>query len=135
MKSVLTTLATALLLIAPAWAGYPQCAGSTEPVKCNQLHADLAAETPTQREERIKRFKAEKKATDAAVTAQPNYKHQQSTLKPSIGMTRAEAIDSAWGRPKDINTTTTASAVREQWVYGLSRYLYFVNGILTTIQE
>lgn len=51
-----------------------------------------------------------------------------------IGMTQQDAIDSSWGKPNKINRTTTSNGVREQWVYG-GNYLYFQNGILTTIQN
>ncbi|MCM3278768.1 hypothetical protein M3616_10915 [Bacillus velezensis] len=55
--------------------------------------------------------------------------------KIAIGMTKQEVIQlKDWGRPMSINKTTTASGINEQWVYG-SRYLYFDNGVLTTIQE
>lgn len=40
----------------------------------------------------------------------------------------------SWGEPLDINTTTGSYGTHEQWVYGTS-YLYFENGILTTIQN
>ncbi|WP_211147016.1 hypothetical protein [Paenibacillus dokdonensis] len=53
----------------------------------------------------------------------------------SIGMTKEEVLASTWGKPKDINKTTTANYVSEQWVYSGYRYLYFENGILTTIQN
>lgn len=52
----------------------------------------------------------------------------------SIGMSRQDALDSSWGRPERVNTTTTARGTREQWVYGRS-YLYFENGVLTSIQN
>jgi hypothetical protein len=52
-----------------------------------------------------------------------------------IGMTQAEVLASSWGRPDDINKTTTAYGTSEQWVYGHRNYLYFRNGILTTIQN
>lgn len=52
-----------------------------------------------------------------------------------IGMTKDDVLKSSWGRPESINTTTTASGTREQWVYGGRNYLYFVNGVLTTIQN
>ena len=55
-----------------------------------------------------------------------------------IGWSKYAAQES-WGRPNDINKTTTSSGVREQWVYReknyKNKYLYFENGILTTIQE
>ncbi len=54
--------------------------------------------------------------------------------KVRIGMTSAMCIES-WGRPSDINKTIGAWGVHEQWVYGLSSYLYFEDGVLTTIQN
>jgi hypothetical protein len=54
--------------------------------------------------------------------------------KVSIGMTEDQATMS-WGQPKDINNTTNSYSTHEQWVYGLSSYLYFDDGILTTIQN
>ncbi len=54
--------------------------------------------------------------------------------KVSIGMTSEQAV-AAWGRPNDINKTTYSFGVHEQWVYGISSYLYFEDGILTTIQN
>jgi len=54
-----------------------------------------------------------------------------------IGMTKQEVYESSWGRPDKVNTTTTARAVREQWVYRNrgSGYLYFEDGVLTSIQN
>jgi len=61
---------------------------------------------------------------------------QLARPSPRLSMTRNQVISQTnWGAPKDINTTTTAAGVREQWVYGLRRYLYFDNGKLTAIQE
>lgn len=53
-----------------------------------------------------------------------------------IGMTQLEVIDlTTWGRPKEINKNTNSSGVSEQWVYDDFKYLYFEDGILTSIQE
>jgi hypothetical protein len=52
-----------------------------------------------------------------------------------IGMTREQAIASNWGKPSRINKTTSANGTREQWIYGGRNYLYFENGVLTTIQN
>ena len=52
----------------------------------------------------------------------------------TIGMTQREVLLSNWGRPRLVNRTTTALGTREQWVYG-GGYLYFDNGVLTTIQN
>jgi hypothetical protein len=52
--------------------------------------------------------------------------------KVKIGMTK-EMCELSWGEPKDINNTITSGRKSEQWVYE-DNYLYFDNGILTTIQ-
>ena len=41
----------------------------------------------------------------------------------------------SWGKPENINKTSGNYGVHEQWVYGNHSYLYFENGILTTIQN
>jgi hypothetical protein len=53
-----------------------------------------------------------------------------------LGMTEDQAI-AGWGRPNDINRTTGAWGVHEQWVYGEygGNYLYFEDGLLTSIQN
>lgn len=52
-----------------------------------------------------------------------------------VGMTQEQVINgSNWGRPLRINKTTSVYDVREQWVYGDGNYLYFENGILTSVQ-
>ena len=50
-------------------------------------------------------------------------------------MTAEEVYASTWGRPQKVNRTTTASVIREQWVYSGYRYIYFENGVVTSIQE
>jgi hypothetical protein len=52
----------------------------------------------------------------------------------AIGMSKEEVLASSWGKPKKINTTTTALRTREQWVYD-GGYLYFTNELLTSIQN
>lgn len=41
----------------------------------------------------------------------------------------------AWGGPMRIHRTTNRKGIRQQWVYRGSRYLYFDNGILASIQD
>lgn len=53
-----------------------------------------------------------------------------------IGMTKTQVVnDTAWGEPGSVNRTRTAAGVREQWVYGLKRFMYFDNGRLVAIQD
>lgn len=54
---------------------------------------------------------------------------------PIIGMTKEEVARSTWGKPKDIHTTTSQYGTDEQWVYNLNKYIYFENGVVTTIQN
>jgi hypothetical protein len=54
--------------------------------------------------------------------------------KVRIGMT-AEQARVSWGNPDDINRTISTYGNREQWVYGHSSYLYFDDGVLTSIQN
>lgn len=53
----------------------------------------------------------------------------------TIGMTEYDVLHSNWGKPTSINRTTNAYGVREQWVYGGGNYLYFKDGVLTSIQN
>ncbi len=53
--------------------------------------------------------------------------------KVRIGMTK-EMCKLSWGEPKSINQTITSGRKSEQWVYS-DNYLYFKNGLLTTIQK
>lgn len=52
-----------------------------------------------------------------------------------IGMTEEEVLASSWGRPERKNNTTNKYGTRSQWVYGSGNYLYFENGVLTSIQN
>jgi len=52
----------------------------------------------------------------------------------NVGMTEQDALDSSWGKPRKINRTTNAYGVSEQWVYD-GGYLYFKDGVLTSIQN
>ena len=65
-------------------------------------------------------------------------RQEKQAKKPGvkIGMTSKQVInDTKWGKPDEINRTTTQYQVSEQWVYGNGNYLYFENGVLTTIQN
>ena len=54
--------------------------------------------------------------------------------KIRIGMTDKKVL-SIWGKPTDINRTINRYGVKEQWVYPNYVYLYFTDGVLTTIQD
>jgi len=57
--------------------------------------------------------------------------------KIRIGMT-SEQVRAAWGKPHKINTTVGSYGTHEQWVMSDSidsSYVYFEDGILTSIQQ
>ena len=51
-----------------------------------------------------------------------------------IGEPQERTVKCGWGKPRKINRTITEYGVREQWVYN-GGYLYFKDGILTSIQN
>lgn len=53
-----------------------------------------------------------------------------------LGMTK-EQVTASWGKPYSVNRSTTAEEQMEQWVYapvGI-RYVYFRNGVMTSLQN
>lgn len=54
-------------------------------------------------------------------------------IAPEIGMTETEVLNSTWGSPKKVNTTTTKYSIHKQWVYDRG-YIYFDNGVVSSIQ-
>lgn len=72
--------------------------------------------------------------------------HIQSAVyaeRVQVGMMPLE-VRCAWGLPNDINRTTTAYGVSEQWVYekyygemlgSTWRFVYFEDGIVTAVQD
>lgn len=54
---------------------------------------------------------------------------------PAIGMTAEEVRNSTWGEPREINRDTYSWGVFEQWVYGVGRYIYLEDGIVTSISD
>jgi hypothetical protein len=67
------------------------------------------------------------------------YIYQQNLSKKGgvrLGMTPKQVVETtSWGKPNKINKTTNQFGTREQWVYGDGNYLYFTNGVLTSIQN
>ena len=54
---------------------------------------------------------------------------------PKIGMSEDEVLSSSWGKPIDIKRTTTAYGTTDQWIYPEYRYIYLMDGVVTTIQD
>jgi hypothetical protein len=98
----------------------------------------MAAEIERQKaaaesEKRLAEIKAKSDKEVAAIKAE----QEALAKKPGvvIDMTPQEVIDNtSWGKPDHINRTVNAFGASEQWVYGLGSYLYFRDGVLTSIQ-
>lgn len=95
----------------------------------NRIEAEEQARKEAEQREREKREAEEQARKEAEEKAR---KKSQGVY---IGMTQQDVLDSSWGKPKDINKTIGAWGVHEQWVYGNGNYLYFEDGILTSIQN
>lgn len=55
--------------------------------------------------------------------------------EPWIGMLESQIDECSWGKPDKINETITKYKTTKQYVYSNNKYLYFDDGILTTIQK
>jgi hypothetical protein len=82
-------------------------------------------------EEEVRRQDEKKQRVLQAKAAQ-DYKRKGGVR---IGMSAKQVRASNWGAPESINRTAGSFGVHEQWVYDGGNYLYFENGILTTIQN
>lgn len=79
--------------------------------------------------------RARNAAREKAISRQPaELRNVIRSHKIKLGMT-PEQVTLAWGRPQDINRTTTLGGTREQWVYGIKSYVYFQGGVVTAIQN
>lgn len=55
--------------------------------------------------------------------------------EPQIGMTKAEVESCAWGSPNKKNVDTYAWGTTEQWVYNSKGYVYFRNGVVSSVSK
>lgn len=100
-----------------------------------QKAAATQAKKKQQEEERAERIKQDRENHERLVRL---YGQKTADMiergEVAIGFTKAMCKE-AWGSPRSVNTTENKYGVHEQWVYGGGRYLYFDNGVLTTIQK
>jgi len=91
--------------------------------------------------DKVKQARVNEQASELARHRYEIEMRERSLRKePRIGMSADSAVKSSWGQPDDVNKTVNAYGVSEQWVYrgtgyAKNRYLYFKNGILTSMQE
>lgn len=72
--------------------------------------------------------------TDAGEQIKQKYDiEKEMTDKPKIGMTKEQVINTKWGEPSKRNIDEYEWGTFEQWVYPNYRYVYFENGIVTSV--
>jgi hypothetical protein len=98
-----------------------KCEGLTDSVRIKNLKRDAM-------------IALQKKRVEASEKQRKIELAQKKKRGVSIGMSQTDVLLSSWGKPRKINTTTTSNASSEQWVYE-GGYLYFTDGVLTTIQN
>ena len=111
-------------------------AGRYEPALMLLLPCE-SADLDKPSKDKVQRAIASVKADQAreVITKAAKASAAKKSVGVSIGASKQDVYDSAWGRPQKVNTTTNAYGTREQWVYGGSNYLYFRNGVLESIQN
>lgn len=95
----------------------------------NKIEEERKAQEEAERKAQQQKAEEERKQREAEEKA------RKKSQGVTIGMTQQEVLDSMWGEPERINRTVTENHVYEQWVYGYPNYLYFTDGILTSIQN
>jgi hypothetical protein len=97
--------------------------------KANALKKEAAREVQALKE--ADAFKLKVKQYSEKFGEQFAYKIANKEI--AIGMTK-EMVRASIGSPDKINSTRTATSTHEQWVYK-NKYIYFDDGVLTTIQS
>lgn len=95
----------------------------------NRIEAEKKAKEEAERKAR------EKKEAEEKAKKEREEKARKKREGVSLGMSKQDVLDSSWGKPYKINTSTGSWGVHEQWCYEGYNYLYFENGILTSIQN
>lgn len=110
-------------------------------LRLDKLDPTGAAKLATMRRD-IDRLAEEIRQTNAAEARAAQIRQKaidaaESKVKKSqgvhIGMSAQDVLDSSWGRPRTINRSVYSFGTREQWVYGDGNYLYFSDGVLTSV--
>lgn len=74
-------------------------------------------------------------AEKAAKEEAKNAADKLAKSEPKIGMTKAEVESCAWGSPDKKNIDTYSWGTEEQWVYRSKGYVYFKNGVVSSVSK
>lgn len=62
-------------------------------------------------------------------------KKRKAEQEPKVGMSKDDVLAGKWGEPSKKNITDTKYGTHEQWIYSGNRYIYFDDGVVTSIQR
>lgn len=79
--------------------------------------------------------KAEYDEWEAEKAAEKAEKGKLAKSAPTVGMTKEEVEGCAWGKPDKKNIDEYAWGTSEQWVYRSKGYVYFKNGIVSSVSK
>lgn len=74
-------------------------------------------------------------ASEDIASGKTPHRDYSGKYDPEIGMSTSDILASSWGEPEKKNVTESANKRQEQWVYSNNRYIYFEDGIVTSIQK
>lgn len=104
----------------------------SEIAKCDEVRS---SDPPTTKLKAAISTAADKRRVTDANQRMASERVERKKKGVSVGMSVQEVLQSSWGRPETVNRTTSARGTREQWVYPGFQFLYFEDGVLTTIQN
>lgn len=79
--------------------------------------------------------RAEYDEWEAQKTAEKEEKEKLAKSDPKVGMTKTEVEGCAWGKPDRKNIDEYAWGTSEQWVYKSKGYVYFKNGVVSSVSK
>jgi len=93
------------------------------------------APVPVRTAEEAARAEADQKAAaEKAKLDEAAFAKSPAGKKVGVGMS-AEQVRLSWGKPEKVNSTVYGRGTHEQWVYGGSQYVYFEDGVMTSLQQ
>lgn len=72
---------------------------------------------------------------EAKKKAEKEEKEKLAKSEPKVGMTKTEVESCAWGKPDRKNIDEYSWGTSEQWVYKSKGYVYFKNGIVSSVSK
>lgn len=99
-----------------------------------EYYADLSTSYSASRAE-YDEHEAWSNEWDAKKKAEKEEQEKLAKSDPKVGMTKTEVEGCAWGKPDRKNIDEYSWGTSEQWVYKSKGYVYFKNGIVSSVSK